>query len=42
MKQWIEKEYHEILFNPRYHFVIREIEKLAFPDWVQRIRIKLS
>jgi hypothetical protein len=42
MKEWIEKEYKETLSNPRYHFIIREIEKIAFPDWFQRIRMKLS
>jgi hypothetical protein len=38
MKESIEKEYQNTLSNPRYQFIIREIEKFAFPDWFQRIK----
>jgi hypothetical protein len=41
-KEWIEKEYNVTLSNPRYEFIIREIEKFAFPNWFQKISIKLS
>jgi hypothetical protein len=40
-KQWIEKEFQELRSNPKYHIIISEIEKFAFPNWFQRIKKKL-
>jgi hypothetical protein len=41
-KHWIEKEYEEILSNPKYQFIISEIDKFAFPNWFQRIKKKTN
>ena len=40
-KESLEKEYQEIISNSPYQFIIYEIEKFAFPDWLQRIRMTL-
>jgi hypothetical protein len=42
LKNWIEKEYQGTRSNPKYQFIISEIEKFAFPNWFQRIKKKLS
>jgi hypothetical protein len=39
IKESLEKEYQEIISNPRYHFIIYEIKKFALPNWFQRIRM---
>ena len=41
-KDWIEKQYQEIRSNPKYQFIISEIEKFAFPHWFQRMRKNLA
>lgn len=40
-KEWVEKEFQELRSNPKYHIIIGEIEKFAFPNWFQRIKKKL-
>lgn len=41
IKERIENEYQEVRANPKYQFIISEIEKFAFPNWFQRIKKKL-
>jgi hypothetical protein len=41
-KEWIEKEYQETRSNPKYQFIISEIEEFAFPNWFQRIQKRSS
>jgi hypothetical protein len=40
IKESIEKDYEKILSNQKYQNIIREIEKYAFPNWFQRIKIR--
>lgn len=37
-KELLEKEYSEIVSNPKYNFIIDEVEKFAYPNWLHKIK----
>jgi hypothetical protein len=40
--EWTEKKYQDTLSNPKYQFIIDEIQKLVFPNWFKKIKITMS
>jgi hypothetical protein len=40
--EWNEKKYQDTRSNSKYRFIIREIEKLVFPTWFQRIKASVD
>jgi predicted transcriptional regulator len=40
-EEWLNKEYQDTLSDPRYDFIIQEMMRFVFPDWLRKIRTKV-
>lgn len=38
IKKWLEEDYEDTRSNPKYQFIISEIEKIALPNWFQKLK----